>query len=415
MVSPDPSADSSHSSRAPLGDRFRRFVGQTSPFANGLEPAWASGCRIVDRSGREYLDFISGIAVCNVGHCHPRVVSAVARQAGRYAHTMVYGEHAQDVQVELAERLAGLTPPGLDCVYFMTTGAEANDAALKMAAKLTGRRRFVAFRGAYHGDTLGALACFGDEGFRGPHRQIIHGQVDFLRFGLEEDLGRITEEVAAVLVEPVQGEAGIRVPRCEWLPALRERCDRTGTMLIFDEVQTGIGRVGDWFAAKWFGVTPDAMTLAKGLGAGMPLAALVAPRERLYAFAADPPFSHITTFGGNPVCCAAALAGLEVIESEGLLENTRARGGQLLAGLERLAEQWPVLVGNPRGVGLMIGFDLPSDGLARQVVDGARARGLIVETNLLSERTVRLSPPLIVTEEECARALSVLAAVLGTL
>jgi acetylornithine/N-succinyldiaminopimelate aminotransferase len=403
MVSTPPPALSSS-----LHERFLRHVGQTSPFPNSLQPAWASGCVIVDRTGREYLDFISGIAVCNVGHSHPDVLAAVARQMGRYAHTMVYGEHVQQVQVELAEALARVAPPGLDCAYFMTTGAEANDAALKMAAKLTGRRHFRAFRGAYHGDTMGALSCFGDEGFRLPHRPILHVGVEFLRFNVAEDLEHITPEVAGVLVEPVQGEAGIRVPDCEWLPALRARCTEVGAMLIFDEVQTGLGRIGDWFAARWFGVVPDAITLAKGLGAGLPLAALLAARDQIFAFAADPPFSHITTFGGHPVCCAAALAGMEVLEREGLLERSRLRGEQLRQGLEVLAHGSGGMVSGVRGVGLMVGFDLPDAATARRIVEAAKARGLIVETNLLSERTIRLSPPLIVTEAQCQHALTTL-------
>jgi acetylornithine/succinyldiaminopimelate/putrescine aminotransferase len=230
--------------------------------------------------------------------------------------------------------------------------------------------------------------------------------VEFLRFNSHEDLQRIDRQTAAVLVEPVQGEAGIRIPDCEWLPALRQRCDETEALLIFDEVQTGIGRVGDWFASTWFRVTPDAITLAKGLGAGMPLAGLLSSRDRLYAFGADPPFSHITTFGGHPVCCAAALAGMEVIEEDGLLEKSRARGQQLLDGLRALqSAPGGELIRDIRGVGLMVGMDLPSDSVARRLVEGAKSRGLILETNLLSEHTVRLSPPLIVSDAECALAL----------
>jgi acetylornithine/succinyldiaminopimelate/putrescine aminotransferase len=394
-----------------LHRRFLKSIGQTSPFPNGLAPRQAQGCWIEDWSGRRYLDFISGIAVCNVGHCHPRVVEAVANQAQRYAHTMVYGEHVQDVQVELAEALTSRTPPGLDSAFLLTTGSEANDAALKMAARLTGRKKFVAYRGAYHGDTLGALACFGSEEFRRPHQNLLHRDVAFGRFNDFESLDLITEKTAGVLVEPVQGEGGIRVPDCEWLPALRERCNQTGAFLIFDEVQTGLGRLGAWFGAEWFRVIPDALTLAKGLGAGMPLAALVAPRDALYRFAADPPFSHITTFGGHPVCCAAALAGIHIIEEEDLLRNTQIRGRQLRDGLTELALNHK-LIQAVRGVGLMIGFDLPHQDLARKVVDRCKEQGLIVETNLLSEHTIRLSPPLIVKPEECKLALDILGGIL---
>lgn len=396
--------------RADLERKFKAHVGQTSPFANGLQVARAEGCYLYDTEGREYLEFISGIAVCNVGHCHPDVVAAVQRQAARYAHTMVYGEHVQQPQVDMATALAEIAPKGLDCTYFLTTGAEANDAALKMAAKLTGRSKLVAFRGAYHGDTVGAMSCFGSEAFRAPFSRLLH-PVTFLEFGNFDHLEQVTRETAAVLVEPVQGEAGIRVPPPGWLQALRERCVRTGTLLIFDEVQTAFGRTGDWFAAGHYDVTPDIITLAKGMGAGMPLAGVLAGRDMLYRFAADPPFSHITTFGGHPVSCAAGLASIRVIRRDNLLENARQRGLQLLGGASSLAGR-DGRIREVRGLGLMIGLVMETSELARQVVTGCKAEGLIVETNLLDERVIRLSPPLVVTAQQCDRALEVLGSVL---
>jgi acetylornithine/succinyldiaminopimelate/putrescine aminotransferase len=393
------------SSMNSIGEAFYRHVGQTSPFANGLEVARAEGCYIYDTAGKRYLDFIAGIAVCNVGHCHPRVVEAVQQQAARYAHTMVYGEHIQAPQVKLAEKIAQVAPAGLDCTYFLTTGAEANDAALKMAAKLTGRSRFVAFRGAYHGDTVGALACFGDEAYRRSFQQMLV-PVNFLSFGDFDQLQEIGSDVAAVIVEPVQGEAGIHPPPEGWLPALRERCTAVGALLIFDEVQTGFGRIGDWFAARLYGVTPDVITMAKGMGAGMPLAGVLASREMITRFAADPPFSHITTFGGHPVSCAAGLTAMQVIEEDGLLQRARHTPLQKLlkdavAGDERVRDI--------RGVGLMIGVELTSRELAREVIIACKGRGLIVESNLLDERVVRFSPPLIVTDEQCAEGVLVFA------
>ena len=390
-----------------LIDDFHRYVCQTSPFSSAFPVARAEGCNLFDTNGRAYLDFIAGIAVNNVGHCHPEVVRAVQGQAAQYAHTMVYGEHAQAAQVELAREIAAIAPPGMDCTYFLTTGAEANDAALKMAVKLTGRRGVVAFHGAYHGDTLGALSCFGDIHFREPFGALL-GPVAFLPFGDFDALDAVGEATACVLVEPVQGEAGIRVPPDGWLAALRARCTQAGAMLVFDEVQTGFGRVADWFAARRYGVTPDAITVAKGMGAGMPLAGVIGPRAAMNRFAADPPFSHITTFGGNPVCCAAGLAALRVIRREGLLARAEELGTRLRDGLRRVAEDVPEIV-EVRGVGLMIGVETASREWARRVVLAARERGLIVETNLLAEHVIRISPPLTITAELCDDGLSRLA------
>lgn len=386
-----------------LIEDFRRHVGQTSPFSYAFPVARAEGCRIWDTDGREYLDFIAGIAVTNVGHCHPDVVEAVRTQAGLYAHTMVYGEHAQAPQVELAREIARVAPDGMDCTYFLTTGAEANDAALKLAVKLTGRGRIAAFRRAYHGDTLGALACFGDAHFREPFAALLK-PVDFLPFGADEALERVTTEHAAVLVEPVQGEAGIRVPPDGWLAALRERCTRTGTLLVFDEVQTGFGRTGDWFAAGLYGVRPDVMTLAKGMGGGMPLAGVLAPRDMLWRFAADPPFSHITTFGGHPVSCAAGLAAMRVIARDGLAARARECGARLRERLGALVAADPRLT-EVRGVGQMTGLETESQEFARAVVLAGYREGLILETNLLAENVIRFSPPLTATVAECDEAV----------
>lgn len=392
-----------------LLNKFIRYVGQTSGFPPGVIVQRAEGNTIYDTQGRRYLDFISGIAVTNVGHCHPRVVQAVTQQAQQYAHTMVYGEHVQEVQVRLAEKIVSVAPVNLESVYFLTTGAEANDAAMKLAVKHTGRRRFVAFHAAYHGDTAGALSCFGSDVYRRQFPGML-AEVTFLPFGDAEALSGIDETVAAVLIEPVQGEGGIRVPSAQYLKAVRQRCDEAGALLIFDEVQTGFGRLGEWFAANHFGVQPDVMTLAKGMGAGYPLAGVLAPRQMLYDFAAVPDFSHITTFGGHPVSCAAGLAGMEIIEEDNLLENAREQGRWLVQALGELQQGTDSAerVVAVRGLGLMIGLEMADDASARRVVDGCRQRGLILETNLLRESVVRLSPALTVTRSECEQAVDIL-------
>lgn len=390
-----------------MKELFLRHVGQTSQFEKDLEIARGEGCYLYDSKGRRYLDFIAGIAVANVGHCHPRVVQAVQKQAATYAHTMVYGEHIQEPQVRLAAAIAEVAPEGMETTYFLTTGAEANDAALKLAAKLTGRSHFCAFRKAYHGDTVGALACFGDEHFRTPYQPMLF-PVRFLPFSNEADLTQITPETAAVILEPVQGEAGIRLPPQGLLHAIRQRCDATGSLLILDEVQTGFGRLGAWFGAGLYGVIPDVITMAKGMGAGMPLAGVLSRKELITRFAAEPAFSHITTFGGHPVSCAAALAGMHVIREEQLLENTIKRGQQLLAGLQKLQEN-SGCISEVRGTGLMIGVQMQTEHLARKAVSQCRERGLILETTLLDEQTIRFSPPLIVTEAQCTEALEIFA------
>lgn len=389
-----------------LGQKFSRFVGATSPFAPTLEVQRGAGSWLYGTDGRRYLDFISGIAVTNVGHCHPRVVKAVRDQAALYAHTMVYGEHVQASQVLMAEKIVSVAPAGLDCVYFLTTGAEANDAALKLAVKRTGRRRFIAFTGAYHGDTVGAMSCFGSEHFRGQFSGLL-ADVCFLPFGDVLAVQQIDESVAAVLIEPVQGEGGIVPPPAGYLNVLRERCTQMGAILVFDEVQTGFGRTGKWFASQTYDVAPDIITMAKGMGAGYPLAGVLAPRQMLYDFAAVPAFSHITTFGGHPVSCAAGLAAMEIIEDEGLLDNCVAQGEWLLAALRELALQMPRVIRQVRGVGLMIGVEIDGPENARRLVDDCRNRGLILETNLLQEAVLRFSPALNVTREECEIALGV--------
>ncbi len=397
-----------------LSEKFINFVGQTSPYPPTLEVSRGEGSWLVSVDGNRYLDFISGIAVTNVGHCHPHVVTAVQAQAAQYAHTMVYGEHVQTPQVHLAEKIVSVAPAGLDCVYFLTTGAEANDAALKLAAKRLTRRRFIAFTGAYHGDTVGAMSCFGSDHFRNQFSGLL-ADVTFLPFGDTSAVKQINDTIAAVLVEPVQGEGGIILPPPGYLQLLRDRCTETGAMLIFDEVQTGFGRTGNWFASQTYDVIPDIITMAKGMGAGYPLAGVLAPRQLLYDFAAVPAFSHITTFGGHPVSCAAGLAAMKIIKDEGLLENCRNQGEWLIKALMEVAVQVPQVIRNVRGVGLMIGVETASEQIARSLVDDCRARGLILETNLLQESVIRFSPALNVNRVECETAIRLFADALKAL
>src|ERR1700677_1807917 len=310
-----------------LREGFLRHVAQTSMAPIGLEIVRAEGSWLYTADGRRYLDLIAGIGVSALGHGHPAVLDAIALQARRHLHVMVYGEYVIEAQVRLAERLTRLLPAPLDCIYFTNSGAEAIEGALKTARKRTRRGRFVAFDGAYHGDTMAALALMGNPVFRAPFEPL-PGPVRRLPYDDEAALGGIEADTAAVVIEPIQAEGGVRIPSQGFMTALRQRCDETGALLIFDEVLTGFGRVGHLFALEHYGVVPDLIVLAKALGGGLPLGAFAGRAELLRTLAYDPPLGHITTFGGHPLSCAAGLASLEAIVKDRLWERAgRARGG----------------------------------------------------------------------------------------
>ncbi|MBI3304255.1 MAG: aspartate aminotransferase family protein, partial [Deltaproteobacteria bacterium] len=316
-----------------LRDDFFRFVCQTSPEPLGIEVAHAHGCVVVDKSGREYLDLLSGIGVASLGHVHPAVVQAIKEQVERYLHTMVYGEYIQEPQVRLARRLAEVTPASLSVTYFTNSGTEAVEGALKTARKYTGRSRFVSFTGGFHGDTFGSLSVGGNLLYRAPFEPLLP-TVTFLPFNDLDALVGIDETVAAVIIEPIQGEGGVRIPASEFLPRLHQRCREAGALLIFDEVITGFGRTGKLFACEHWNVTPDILVLAKALGGGMPLGAFISTPKIMATLSTDPPLAHVTTFGGHPVCCAAGLASLDVILREDLPRRARERGDELLRKLQ---------------------------------------------------------------------------------
>jgi acetylornithine/succinyldiaminopimelate/putrescine aminotransferase len=374
---------------------FLRYLAQTSPEPIGLEIERAQGSWLYTRGGRRYLDFISGIGVANLGHAHAAVLAAIKRQAERYLHVMVYGEYVLDAQVALACRLAQLLPAQLGQVYFTNSGAEAIEGALKTARKSMGRRAFVAFDGAYHGDTMGALALAGNPAFRAPFEPL-PGPVRHLPYGEIAALDAIDETIAAVVIEPVQAEAGVRIPSLEFMRALRERCSYAGALLIFDEVLTGFGRIGRLFALEHFGVTPDIVVLAKALGGGLPLGAFCASSSLLSVLAHDPPLGHITTFGGHPLSCAAGLAALETMIAEKLPERASRVGDAIIARLTQLAGTAAAI----RGIGLLIGIELPNAEMTRRFVARCIESGVIVNWTLNCDRVVRVAPPLTIGEDE---------------
>ncbi len=388
-----------------LRDQFFRHVAQTSDAPLALEIDRAEGATVFDRAGRCYLDFLAGMGVANVGHCHPEVVAAVREQAGRYLHAMVYGEYLQEPQVRLAARLAGLLPASLSTTYFTNSGAEAIEGALKTARKHTRRTKIVAFEGAFHGDTLGALSIGGNPLYRDPFEPLLPDVVR-LPFGDSSALERIDPQTAAVVIEPVQGEGGVRVPPPGYLDALRRRTREVGALLVFDEVLTGFGRTGRLFAFERFAVVPDVLVLAKALGGGMPLGAFVSSAEILGALAVDPPLGHVTTFGGHPVSCAAGLAALEVMLRERLAERAERVGERLRHGLRALA--WRGRLVEVRGLGLLVGVELDDADFTQRLARGCFARGLVLNWTLHRDRVIRLAPPLTIGEDETDRGLEIL-------
>jgi len=383
-----------------LHESFLRHVAQTSTAPMGLEVVRAEGSWLYSADGRRYLDLIAGIGVSALGHGHPAVLEAIAAQSKRYLHVMVYGEYVIEAQVRLAERLAALLPPPIDRIYFTNSGAEAVEGALKTARKHTRRERFIAFDGAYHGDTMAALSLMGNPSFRAPFEPL-PGPVTHLPYDDSAALEAIDSSVAAVIIEPVQAEAGVRIPSREFMQALRDRCKCTGALLIYDEVLTGMGRTGRLFAMEHFDVVPDIVVLAKALGGGLPLGAFCDSSQLIGELSHDPPLGHITTFGGHPLSCAAGLAMLDVIVTGRLWNHADAIGQQLVSGLRVMMPKRVEI----RGIGALVGVEFHDSRSAQLFVRESLARGVIINWTLNAERVVRLAPPLTISAAEAEFAL----------
>ena len=390
----------------PLRERFLASVGQTSPAPMGVEVERAEGVFLYTPAGQRVFDLVSGVSVSNVGHSNPAVVEAVQRQAADYMHTMVYGETIQRVQVEYAERIGELT--GLDSVYFVNSGAEAIEGALKLAKRATGRTELISMRGAYHGSTHGALSIQGGEDFKAAFRPLLP-DTRLLRFNSFEDLDQITERTACVAIEAVQGEAGVRPPATGYFDALQKRCAEVGALVVLDEIQTGFGRTGSMFAAEKYGLQPDILCLAKALGGGLPLGAFAARRELMNQLTFDPVLGHITTFGGNPVCCAAGLAATNYIVERGLCGRAEEAG----ARFERNLADAPG-VREIRRSGLLLAVELGSAEKMYRTVEGLTAAGVLTDWFLFCDTAFRISPPLTITEGEVDEASGVIEHVLKT-
>jgi acetylornithine/succinyldiaminopimelate/putrescine aminotransferase len=377
---------------------FIQKLGQTNQFPYLIDVDRAEGIYIYDKSGKAYMDMISGVAVNNLGHGHPKIISAIKDQAEKHLHVMVYGEFIQDAPLAFARKLTSLLPKQLNCVYAVNSGTEAIEASLKLVKRVTGRTELVSFRGSYHGSTHGSMSVSGNEVKKQAFRPLLP-DVRFLQHNSIEDLTQITTKTAGVLIETVQGDAGVRVPSKEFLVALRKRCDEVGALLIFDEIQCGMGRTGTVFAFEKFNVVPDVLALGKALGGGLPIGAVVSSHENLWEFTYNPMLGHITTFGGHPLVCASANAFLEVLTTE-IDFNEVERLGDLLASIIGQSEE----IKEIRRSGMLFAFDMESFERVEKVVNACLEKGLISFWFLSHPYSFRLSPPLTISEEEIVKA-----------
>ncbi|MBC7655366.1 MAG: aspartate aminotransferase family protein [Oligoflexus sp.] len=380
---------------------FLLNTAQTSDFPRLLEIEKAEGCYLYDPSGKKYLDLVSGFAVSNLGHRHPNIVKAIKDQVDKYLHITVYGEYIQAPQVLFAQKLASVLPQNLSSVYYTNSGAEATEGALKLAKKHTNRSNIVAFHHSYHGSTHGALSVMGNEEYKQAYRPLLP-DISFININAYADLETITNQTAAVIFETIQGEAGVRVPDKEYLKALRKKCDETGTLLIFDEIQTGFGRTGKMFAFENFDVIPDILLLAKGMGGGMPIGAFISSKKIMDVLKDNPILGHITTFGGHPVSCAAGLATLNTIIEENLFANVPEK--------EKLFRSLLIhpKIKEIRGMGLMLCLQLDSFKQVEAISKTCVENGVIIDWFLHCDTAMRIAPPLIITNEEIAFSCKVI-------
>lgn len=370
-----------------------------APFLISIERA--EGIYLYSPEGKRYTDLISGIGVSNIGHRHPHVIQAIKNQLDKHLHVMVFGEYIQSSSNLLAKKLTSLLPPSLNCVYFVNSGTEANEGALKLAKRVTGRTEIIACRKSYHGSTHGSLSVSGNEVKKQAFRPLLP-DVTFIDFNVEEDLKQITNNTACIIIETIQGDAGVRIPAKGYMKALRKRCDETGTLLILDEIQCGMGRTGTLFAFEQFDIVPDILTTAKAFGGGLPIGAFIADKKIMRMLTHDPMLGHITTFGGNPVCCTSALATLEVIERENLLQTVEAKGKLF----EQLLQHKNIR--ELRRFGLMFAVDFDSAERVNRIVEYAKQKGVICYWFLSHPYSFRIAPPLTISEEQIRESCAVI-------
>lgn len=372
---------------------FQNHLAQTTPYPFGIKVDRAEGSYIFDKNGKKYLDLISGIAVSALGHGHPRINAALKNQIDRHLHVMVYGEFEQDAQNDLAEELLKTLPESLNSFYFVNSGAEANEAALKLAKRVSGKTEIIAFKGAYHGSTHGALSISANESKKSPFRPLLP-DIRFIELNNSENLKLITNRTAAVILETIQGDAGVRIPEKNYMQALRKRCNETNTLLILDEIQCGLGRTGKYWAFEHYGIVPDLLTSGKSLGAGLPIGCLAANKSLMEQFSHNPMLGHITTFGGHPLPCASAAEGLKIIREENLLEGIPAKAA-LFSELLKHPKIKAI-----RQIGLMLAVELENEEQVKQLVLNGLKKGIILFWFLSTPNAFRLAPPFNISEDE---------------
>lgn len=381
---------------------FQKFLAPTSDSPLALEIVKAKGIYLYDKEGKSYIDLISGIAVSNVGHRNKKIISAIKKQLDLYMHLMVYGEYIQSPQVLLAQALVNSTKdPSLNQVYFTNSGTEAVEGAMKLAKRYTGRTNFISCINAYHGSTQGALSLAGDENFKNSFRPLLPN-ITHINYGREEDLVHINNKTAAIIIEIIGGESGVRKASISYFKALRKRCDETGTLLIIDEIQTGFGRTGTFWAYEAMEIIPDVLLTAKGMGGGMPIGAFIANENLMKSLSFDPILGHITTFGGHPVNCAASLATLNYIIDKNLMADIPTKS-QLFKSL--LVHP---MIKEVRAVGLMIAVEFENFEIIQKIISNCLYRGLITDWFLFCNNSLRIAPPLIITMKEIKIACKII-------
>ena len=373
---------------------FQQHLAIPAKLANPIEIIKAEGIYLTDDKGVKYIDLVSGVSVSNIGHGHPKVKEAIKKQVDKYMHLMVYGKYIQSPQVLLTKRLVENLPDELDSVYFVNSGSEAVEGAIKLAKRITGRTRILSFNNAYHGSTHGALSVLGNEEMKNSYRPLLP-DIHFCEFNNFSVIDKITKETACIIMEPIQTEAGIILPDTQWIKSIRDKCSQTGTILIFDEVQLGFGRSGKLFAFENFNVVPDILCLAKAMGAGMPIGAFISSNRNMELLTHNPVLGHITTFGGHPVSCAASLAGLNIILNENLPSLANKKGELFVSLLKNHS-----LIKEIRQIGLMLGVEIVAPYNVSDLIYSFQDNGLIVDQFLFNNSSFRIAPPLTITEDE---------------
>lgn len=384
---------------------FLTYQAKTTPYPLGIEIDHAKGSYVYDSSGKSYLDFVAGVSACSLGHCHPNIVEAIKNQSERYLHVMVYGEFVQEPAVNLAKELAQELPESLGVTYLVNSGTEAIEGALKLAKRVTGRGELIAANKAYHGSTHGALSLLGAEEQKKAYRPLLPG-VSFIEFNDEKDLKKITSKTAAVLLETIQGGAGFILPENNYLRQVKKRCEEVGALLILDEIQPGFGRTGSLFGFQQFDVVPDILVMGKGMGGGLPIGAFSSSSDKMMQLTENPKLGHITTFGGNPLVAASALATLRTLKSEKLIEQVKEKENLFRSLLKHPA------IKQINGTGLMLAPLFENEEIANKVVLGCMEKGLILFWLLWEKKAVRISPPLTISEVEIKKGCAIINEVL---